>query len=168
MKAREKIREAIRVCGVAGESREEVLSKVKLVYKFEAPCDSTIHRWYSYFKNGCPSIEDAPRAGRPLQMVNDRLLKGIHNLIDEDPKISLSIIALLIGETKSYIQKAIETRSDLKFVEARWIPKLLDESHKSARAVYCRTTFERVREQLERVHRKSDDRGRDLAPLRSP
>lgn len=136
------LRENIKFLVNAGDSREQVKAKIKKSYGTKAPCDATIYKWYSFFVRGGESSADRQRSGRPVQPVNPRLLTSIKNLIDEDPKISLGMIATLTAETKSYIQKTIQERTDLKFVIARWVPKLLDKAQKKVRVNACKRLIE--------------------------
>ena len=132
------IRENIKFSVLKGCDLETVIQDIKKVYKDDCPHRTTISRWYHYFKSGGDRTEDSPRSGRPVQPVNPRLIKMISDLIEEDGRISQSMIALLTGESKGYIDHVIREHTEFIRVIAKWVPKVLNDDQKRVRAKYCR------------------------------
>lgn len=116
-----------------GKELEDVISDLQIAYGPDCPDRTTISRWFHFFRRGGSSVEDAPREGRPLNPVNSRTLDQITKILKENGKISLSILAGIIGEQKGYVANLIYTRLQHRRVQARWVPKILTTEQKSYR-----------------------------------
>ena len=106
------VRENIKFSVLKGCDLETVIQDIKKVYKDDCPHRTTISRWYHYFKSGGDRTEDSPWSGRPVQPVNPRLIKMISDLIQEDWRISQSMIDVLTDESKGYIDHVIREHTD--------------------------------------------------------
>ena len=57
----------------------------------------------------------------------------ISDLIQEDGRISQSMIAVLSDESEGYIDHVIREQTDFKRVIAKWVPKVLNDDQKRVR-----------------------------------
>ena len=81
---------------------------------------STVVDWARRFREGRESIEDEPRAGRPLSSASDSSALEIPALLEEDPHISLVEIANAVGVSTGTAHTIVRENLQLRKVCARW------------------------------------------------
>ena len=106
------------------------------VYHVGALPYSTVIDWARRFREGRESIEDEPRAGRPLSSASDSSALEISALFEEDPHISLVEIANAVGVSKGTAHTIVRENLQLRKVCARWVPHALTRAQKAKR-VQC-------------------------------
>ena len=81
---------------------------------------STIVDWTRRFCEGRESIEDKPRAGRPISGASDKCVLEVSELLEEDPHISLVEIANAVGVSTgtahSIVHDNLQFRKNLRSV----------------------------------------------------
>ena len=65
----------IKFCFKLQKSAKETHEMLKLVYGDAAVSMKTVYKWFEQFHNGCESVEDEERLGRPSTSKPKRMLK---------------------------------------------------------------------------------------------
>ena len=97
---------------------------------------STIVDWTRRFREGRESIEDKPRAGRPISGASDKFVLEVSELLEEDPHISLVEIANAIGVSTGTAHTIVRDNLQFRKICARWVPHALTQAQKTKR-VQC-------------------------------
>ena len=62
----------MKFCFKLQKSAKEAHEMLKLIYCDAAVTMKTIYKWFEQFRNGCESVEDEERSGRPSTSKNPR------------------------------------------------------------------------------------------------
>ena len=99
------------------------------------PCSTTVD-WARRFREGRESIEDKPRAGRPISGVSDKCVLEVSALLEEDIHISLMEIANAVGVSTGTAHTIVHDNLQFRKICARWVPHALTQAEKTKR-VQC-------------------------------
>ena len=97
---------------------------------------STIVDWTRRFRKGRESIEDKPRAGRPISGASDKFVLEVSVLLEEGPHISLVEIANAVGVSTGTAHTIVHDNLQFRKICARWVPHALTHAQKTKR-VQC-------------------------------
>ncbi|GFW44767.1 histone-lysine N-methyltransferase SETMAR [Trichonephila clavipes] len=102
--------------------------------------DSMVRRWVRQFNEGRSEVHDEERSGRP-SLITEELVHAIDEKIKENRKFTISALAMEFPQISRSLMHGIVT-DKLKFHKlcARWVPKILTESHKTKR-MSCALAF---------------------------
>ncbi|EGI59205.1 Histone-lysine N-methyltransferase SETMAR, partial [Acromyrmex echinatior] len=98
-----------------------------------APSRTTVYRWFSEFKMGRTSTEDAPRSGRPKEATNAEIVKQVHRIVLSDRKVKLCELTEAVGISKEQAGYILHDVLEMKKLLARWVPRLLTIDQKQQR-----------------------------------
>ena len=76
-----------------GKNTVEAKAQLDNHYTDSDPGKSTIIEWYAEFKRDRTNTEDAPRSGRPKEVVTPENIKKFHKIVLENRKVKLQEIA---------------------------------------------------------------------------
>ncbi|GFT58095.1 histone-lysine N-methyltransferase SETMAR [Trichonephila clavipes] len=95
--------------------------------------DSMVRKWVRQFNEGRSEVHDEERSGRP-SFITEELVHAIDEKIKENRKFTFSALAMEFPQISRSLMHEIVT-DKLKFHKlcARWVPKILTESHKTKR-----------------------------------
>lgn len=119
--------------------------RVELVSVFgdDAPCKTTIQRWYSESQRERVSLSNDPKPGRPKTAVTQENINAVQRLIEEDRHVTYREIQAFLGIGMSQIRTILHDELWARKLVSRWIPHLLKDEQKAARVTWCRTTLNR-------------------------
>jgi len=103
------------------------------VYGEGASSYATVTRWVAEFKRGRTSLEDNPRAGRPVDATGDDCCHAVKTLVMGDRRLKVAEIASEIGISCGSAINILHQHLGLRKVCARWVPWLLTPIQKSFR-----------------------------------
>ena len=83
--------------------------------------------------DGRESIENDPRAGRPVSVLTEKNVATVKTLIEEDPRYTVQEIEELSGIHSSSVLKILHERLGLRKIIARLVPHLLTDEQKQSR-----------------------------------
>ena len=93
---------------------------------------ATVCKWVHHF-NDCPeSIENDPRADRPVSVLTEKNVATVKLLIVEDACYTVQDIEELSGIHLSSVLKILCERLRLRKICARWVPHLLTDKQKQS------------------------------------
>ncbi|GFW61800.1 histone-lysine N-methyltransferase SETMAR [Trichonephila clavipes] len=95
--------------------------------------DSMVRRWVRQFNEGRSEVHDEERSGHP-SLITEELVRAIDEKIKENRTFTISALAMEFPQISRSLMHEIVT-DKLKFHNlcARWVPKILTESHKTKR-----------------------------------
>lgn len=117
-----------------GWEKKEIIKAVDKVYGDDAPSSRTIYRWIAQFADGREAIEDDDRSGRPSTSTNDKKVDEVRELLEEDRRISVKVIAKTLNISVGSVETILKDRLGLSKLSARWVPKMLRVEQKAQRA----------------------------------
>ncbi|GFW79557.1 histone-lysine N-methyltransferase SETMAR [Trichonephila clavipes] len=115
----------------------EIYRQICEVYGQNSMSDSMVRRWVRQFNEGRSEVHDEERSGHP-SLITEELVHAIDEKIKEDRKFTISALAMEFPQISRSLMLEIVT-DKLKFHKlcARWVPKILTESHKTKRMGYA-------------------------------
>jgi len=123
----------IKHCFLMGKTSEQSLQWLQKCYPISAPSRTTVYRWFSEFKMGRTSTEDAPRSGRPKEATNAEIVKQVHRIVLSDRKVKLRELAEAVGISKERAGYILHDLLKMKKLSVRWVPRLLTVDQKQQR-----------------------------------
>ena len=145
MKSNE-IRFYIQIRFKLGIEPKDILNELKTAISDHAPSLKTIYNWISAFKKNPHSIEDKPRAGRPITAVTTQNIAIVKDLIEDNPSISydqmIAQTSLSNGSLTTILHKHLYVRK----LTSRWIPHLLSDDSKKIRVALCNENLQKFNE----------------------
>ena len=142
-------RTAIKFCVLNGKkNRKETMEMLVKAYIDAAMKRTTLHKWYSWYKNGYEILMDEQRSGRPTSITLQKL-QEIKELLDKDRRITVREVSQRVDCSVGTVHTIIHENLNMRRLCARWIPKMLSECQKAQRVESCRhfvQRFERVGE----------------------
>ncbi|UYV67830.1 hypothetical protein LAZ67_5002166, partial [Cordylochernes scorpioides] len=99
----------------------------------DVPSYSTVKKWIAAFKLGRISTEDEHGPGRPVELVTQKNIDKIHNLVMLDRGMTVRQIEETLGIPKITVDRIMIEHLGLRKPSSRWVPKLLTHDLKAVR-----------------------------------
>jgi len=124
-------RSVIRFCVLLLYDNNTILGLLQHAYKGKAPSVSSVRKWALRFRNGCESVLDSPRPGRPPK--SEGLAGKILDQLDVQPFASLRVLADSLDVPRETLRQSLINDLGYSKYKSRWIPHKLSEGQKSER-----------------------------------
>lgn len=82
-------RAVIKFLTLEKRSANNIYERLTNVYGDSAPSYATVTRWVAEFKRGRTSLEDDPRAGRPVEATTDDCCHAVEMLVMGDRRLKV-------------------------------------------------------------------------------
>jgi len=105
----------------------------------------TVTRWVNRFKSQNHSLEDKPRAGRPVTEINLANISRIEALINNNPRLSTYDLEELTSISHPNVLKILHDHLGLRKVSSRWIPHSLTVEQKQKRLDFCKAMLAKLK-----------------------
>lgn len=111
---------------------------LRYVFGEQCPSERTVERWFSKFSSGDFSIEDQPRAGRPVELNIEKLLE----IVKENPRLTTREMEIELNSNQHTINNHL---SELGFRKkfGVWVPHDLSDEQKFNRVSACSSLLSR-------------------------
>jgi len=129
---------AIKFCFKAGKSATQTPQIVNAAYGDQALSRSNVFRWYGRFRDGREDIEDDLRSGRPTECRNDNNVEKISQLLLQNRRLSLRMLADEVNIGKNTVRKIVVEDLRKWKICSRFIPHSLTPEEKDRRIAACR------------------------------
>lgn len=123
----------IKHCFLVGKNTVQAKEWIDKHYGESSPSYSMVKRWYSEFKRGRTSTNDADRPGRPNEAVTEENVRKVHQVVLDDRKIKVSEIAGIIKISTERVRHILHDHLNMKKLSARWVPRFLTAEQKLKR-----------------------------------
>ena len=110
------------------------------------PSQSVVFEWCKRFKEGRKSLEDDMRVGRPCSSTTPAQVDVIRDLVEEEPRQSIRILAESSGLTKDAVSTILHQHLGLRKVCSVWIPHHLSDSKKRDRMACAEGLLQQFRD----------------------
>lgn len=145
---KKEFRAVIKHFHIDGKKPKEIKEELDRVHGESAPSFKTVCFWVNEFKRGRRSTEDESRSGRPKEATTDEMITKVHDLVLNDRRLKVRVIADTIGISKERVGHILHEHLHMRKLSARWVPRLLTEDQKRIRVTtseYCLSLFKRNR-----------------------
>ena len=112
----------------------EIIEALQRVYGDSSPSRTTVYDWIKRFKDGREQLEDDPRRGRPCTAKNEKNIKLVQDLVQQDCRITLDEIVNEVGISRGSAFSILSGDLGLSKLLTRWVPKELREDQMLQRA----------------------------------
>lgn len=106
---------------------------LKKYYPDSCPSHGMIQKWFTEFKCGRTSTEDAHRPGRPIEVTTPEMIDKIHDLVLNEPKIKVREIVKTVNVSYERVLNILHEHLHMNKLCARWVPRLLTIQQKRIR-----------------------------------
>ena len=107
--------------------------KLDKYYGDSAPSISMVKKWFTDFRCGRTSANDAERSGLPIEVNTPENTKKIHDMVLADRRVKVREIVDAIGISYSSLVSILNDQLGLRKLSARWVQRLPSIDHKRNR-----------------------------------
>jgi histone-lysine N-methyltransferase SETMAR len=144
-----RFRAVIQFLTLEGKKPQEIFDRMGNVYGTSAPCYTTVKKWAAEFKRGRQSLEDDPRAGRPVEVTTHEMCEAVERVVLENRRVKVTEIAERINMSVGSVETIIHEHLGMRKVSARWVPRLLTPDMKHRRVECCQELLTRFENNFE-------------------
>ena len=123
----------IKHCFLVGKTIKGTEDWLKKHYEDSAPSHGMIHKWFTEFRSGRSSTEDAARPGRPKEVTTEETVNKVHDIVLADRRLKLREIAEMVGISTERVHNILHEFLGMRKLSARWVPRLLTVDNKRNR-----------------------------------
>ena len=124
-----------------GKQPQEINERMNKAYGPSAPSYSTVKKWAAEFKTGRQSLEDDARQGSPSEAVTPEICQEVEDMVRKNRRIKVREIAHDLDISLVSVETILHEHFCMTKLAARWVPRLLTDSMKKARADCCKELF---------------------------
>lgn len=111
----------------------EIYRQLCEVYGNDVITEGGVRQWCIRLKNGRTNVHDEERSGRP-SIVTDEIVSKVDEKIKEDRRFTITELSLSFPQiSRSLLHKIVTQKLGYHKFCARWVPKILTETHKNQR-----------------------------------
>lgn len=126
-------RAVIKYFHIKGYSPQEIHAEMVDTLGEDAPSYSMVKRWCAEFSRGRESTSDAPRPGRPVEVVTDAMIAAVENMVMHDRRCTLRHIASTLDLSYGSARSILIEKLKMTKIVKRWIPRILTDEQKKHR-----------------------------------
>ena len=131
------MRAVIKFLILNGKTVHDIFAQLTDTYGSKCPSYSTVFRWSREFRRGRESILDDARSGRPKTSTSAAYVDAVRTLVEEDRRINIDRIVDSVGISRGSVSEILNKILGFHKVSARWVPRMLSDSHKLERVQIC-------------------------------
>ncbi|KAL0821004.1 hypothetical protein ABMA28_005653 [Loxostege sticticalis] len=107
-----------------GKTIKQTEEKLKKYYGDAAPSHGMVHKWFTEFRLGRMTTNDAERPGRPIEVTTEAMVNEIHDIDLEDRRVKIREIADAMHISNERVFYVLHNILGMKKLSARWVPRL--------------------------------------------
>ena len=130
-------RYALKFCVKLGKTPTESHNLLIEAYGDSALSRARVYEWHKRFKDGRESVENDDGAGRPNTSINKEKVLQVSNILQEEPRLSVGIIAARVGISVGSCHSILHEQLGMNRVCSKWVPRLLNPIMKADRVAKC-------------------------------
>ena len=137
------VRSVIRFLTAKGLTAAEIHRQLTEVYGESVMSEGKVRQWCRSFKEGRSNVHDEDRSGRP-SVASENLVERIDVKIRENRRFTITELSEQFPEvSRTVLYELVTKELQYRKVCARWVPKMLTETHKQKRMQSARLILER-------------------------
>lgn len=118
-----------------GKTISETKARLDKYYLESSPSIDMIHKWFTEFRCGRTSTNDAERSGRPVEVTTTEMIKKIHDIVLNDRKVKVREIVKAVNISFDRVLNILHNYLAMQKLCARWVPRELTIDQKRNRVV---------------------------------
>lgn len=116
-----------------GKTIKQTEDKLKKYYGDSAPSHGMVHKWFTEFRCGRITTNDAERPGRPIEVTTEDIVNKIHDIVLADRRVKIRELAEAVHISTERVFHILHDILGMKKLSARWVPRLLTVDQKRKR-----------------------------------
>src|ERR1700712_1634247 len=116
-----------------GKTIKETEDKLKKYYGESAPSHKMVQKWFTNFRCGQMTTEDAERPGPSFTVTTEEIVTKVHDIVLHDRRVKVREIAEAVGISTERVHNILHQHLEMKKLSARWVPRLLTVDQKRNR-----------------------------------
>ena len=104
------------------KSAKEKHEMFKLLYGDAAVTMKTVYKWFERFRNGCESVEDEERSGRPSTSKTQENVERVSEMIPSNRRLTVREISDDLNISYGSVQNILTTNLNTRRVSAKFRP----------------------------------------------
>lgn len=118
---------------------KDIVTRLLAVFGDDAMQQRTVYKWVQRYAAGRESLEDDPRSGRPATCVTPEMINAVKEIVCQNRCITIREIAAQAGIASTrQVHDILTKHLEMRKLTARWVPRLLNDSHKQNRVAASR------------------------------
>ena len=114
-----------------GQSPQQILQQLRVVFGESAPGSTFVYKWFSEFRSGNrDSAQHLHHPGRPVLQRTDANISRVYDLITEQPKSTLVYLSGELLLSKETVRRILVDDLLFRKVCSTWVPHSLTEENK--------------------------------------
>ena len=98
---------AIKFCVKLNENAKETYEKLKRAYGEHAISGTQVFRWHKAFLDGCESVEDEHRSGRPCTSKTEENVTKVRDLVRADRRLTVRMIGSVLNLNRQTVYEIL-------------------------------------------------------------
>ena len=98
----------MKFCLKPQKSAKETHEMLKLVYGDAAVTMKTVYKWFERFRNGCESVEDEERSGRPSTSKTQENVERVSEMIRSNRRLTITDISEDLNISYGSVQNILQ------------------------------------------------------------
>jgi len=120
-------------CYLMGKNTVKAKEWLDKCYKESAPSRQMVEKWFADFKRGRTETDDAPRFGRPAEVVTPENIKKVHKMVLADRKVKVRELAEALKISKGSVGTILHENLSMRKLVSKWVPRFLTPDQKQQR-----------------------------------
>jgi len=120
-----------------GVKPAEFYSRMLKQYGERCLSRGNVYKWIEQFEFGRTSVTDLYRSGRLVEVSTEVLQNRLNDLIRDDRRIQIAIIAEMCDFSTRTVHSIIYDKLNYSKTCLRWVPRQLTQDHKDNRLCIC-------------------------------
>jgi len=137
MDQRKEQRVCITFCAVLGKSAMETLTMIQQAFGDQTLSHAQVFQWHAWFKTGRKSVDDDEHTGRPTSCTTPETVAQIQELLRQDRRRTIHIIAEEVGVGYGTCQRVLMEELGVHRVTAKFVPRNLTTDQKQQLVNVC-------------------------------
>jgi len=120
----------MKFCFKLQKSAKETHEMLKLVYGNAAVTMKTVYKWFELFCNGCKSVEDEERSGRPSTSKTQENVEKVREMILSNRRLTIRELSENVNISYGSVRNILTTDLNLRQMSAKFVPRVLTVEQK--------------------------------------
>ncbi|XP_026320722.1 protein GVQW3-like [Hyposmocoma kahamanoa] len=116
-------RYAVKFCVLLGKNTVETNEMIKQAFKDKALSESSVRKWHKMFRDGREEVTDEARSGRPSTSRTDENVDRVRQLLNEDRRQGVRLIAQTLNIAKSTVHRIVTEELHIAFFVSKYLAK---------------------------------------------
>ncbi len=146
MEKREEQRSVIKFMQKSGATPTQTWRRLQTVFSGDTFSKTTVRNWHKSFAEGCDSVKDVKRSGRPRSARTEANIQHVRAAVETERTCTISDLSQHLKLSDTAVRTILKTDLKMSKLCPKFIPKLLSDEQKQFRVKLCLENLARLRE----------------------